>query len=153
MSEQRRNSDSNSQMPCQCFPHIESFIMSHLCQGLRFVGGLVFSILFGHYFIKWAKNIFWYCYLTNYEKPKPGPSAVTGNVERFLYTCALVVGAWQWVGVWLVMKVAARWTMEKDTDPNLQSANIHFFLIGSGLSVAFGFLGAWFTLWKLPVLK
>lgn len=71
-----------------------------------------------------------------------------GWLERFLYTLAIYVGVWQWIGVWLAIKVAARWrsTQERPYGP---ADNI--WLIGTGLSVLFGFVGAWVALGLLPL--
>jgi hypothetical protein len=71
-----------------------------------------------------------------------------GWLERALYTAALLIGAWQWVGIWLAIKVAARWRSTSG-DPDAPVDNV--WLIGTGLSVLFAFLGAWIALAKVPV--
>ncbi|MFZ3332621.1 MAG: hypothetical protein WA197_18435 [Candidatus Acidiferrales bacterium] len=117
----------------------------------RFIGGFAISIGGGQIVI-WPlmKLLRWYSKAPQHIslKNQRGLSWVTGIVEEGLYTSALIVGAYQWIGIWLAMKVAARWKSEEKVDSNL-----HIWLIGSGLSVLFGFLGAWFALGKLPCLK
>lgn len=121
----------------------------------RFIVGLAISMLGGQIVIQ---PLLWG--LRRYSKvPKheslQGPNGqrglswVTGIVEAGLYTSALVVGAYQWIGIWLAIKVAVRWkSKDEETD-----GSIHIWLIGSGISVLFGFLGAWFALGKLPIVK
>jgi hypothetical protein len=76
-------------------------------------------------------------------------SWLVGIVERALYTTALAIGAWQFVGVWLAIKVAARWR-NPDDQKGVPTDNI--WLIGTGVSLLFGFLGAWIIRWHLPML-
>ncbi len=85
------------------------------------------------------------------EWPKP-PSTQRGSlslpqglVERTLYTGALMMGAPQWIGVWLAIKVAAKWksqTHERGAD--------NIWLIGTGVSLLVAFVGAWIALGRLP---
>jgi len=79
-------------------------------------------------------------------KPRAILTPVLGIVERGLYTGALLMGAPEWIAVWLALKVAVawrRWEGEKRGSYNL-------FLIGSALSVMFGVIGAWIALGRLP---
>jgi hypothetical protein len=72
-----------------------------------------------------------------------------GWLERALYTGAILVGAWEWVGVWLAIKIAARWRSNAgDSEKGVPVDNI--WLIGTGLSVLFGFIGAWIASGHLP---
>jgi len=73
-------------------------------------------------------------------------SWLVGMVERTLYTTAFAVGAWQFIGVWLAIKVAARWR-DPDAQKGLPTDNA--WLIGTGISLLFGFLGALIILWRL----
>jgi hypothetical protein len=72
-----------------------------------------------------------------------------GWLERALYTGALLVGAWQWVGIWLAIKVAARW---RSTSGDTGTPVDNIWLMGTGLSVLFGFLGAWLAGGHIPPL-
>ena len=80
-------------------------------------------------------------------KSKGMLSRQVGWLERALYTASLLVGAWQWIGIWLAMKVAARW---RSTSGDSDAPVDNVWLIGSGLSVLFGFLGAWVALGHPP---
>jgi hypothetical protein len=75
-------------------------------------------------------------------------SWLVGIVERTLYTTALAVGAWQFIGVWLAIKVAARWR-DPDAQKGLPTDNA--WLIGTGISLLFGFIGALIIRWHLSL--
>ena len=68
-----------------------------------------------------------------------------GMIERFIYTGAFLGGAWQVIGAWLVLKVAAKWKNPKD----FRGAD-NVWLIGNALSLIFGFIGAWIVIGHLP---
>ncbi len=78
-----------------------------------------------------------------------GLTWLTSMVERGLYTAALVLGGFQWVGVWLGIKVIARWQTTEDRP----KGSMDIWLIGSGLSLVFGFIGACIALGHVPCLK
>ena len=82
----------------------------------RFIGGFAISIGGGQIVI-WPlmKLLRWYSKAPQHIslKNQRGLSWVTGIVEEGLYTSALIVGAYQWIGIWLAMKVAARWKSEE----------------------------------------
>jgi len=69
-----------------------------------------------------------------------------GIVERILYTTALIIGAPEWIAVWLAMKVAVTWSRWQGKE----RATYNVFLIGNAISVMFGLIGAWIALGKLP---
>jgi hypothetical protein len=75
-------------------------------------------------------------------------SGAVGMVERLLYTGALVFGSKELIGVWLAIKVAARWQSSEEAKEKPDSDNI--WLIGTGLSLMFGFVGAWVALGQIP---
>lgn len=123
----------------------------------RFIAGLGIST-FGGQIVIWPLLTFlrWYAGSSKHKNAKGtneaprGLSWVTGLVERLLYTIAFALGAPQWVGLWMAMKIAARWKTEKDDN---WAVNNHLWIIGSGISVAFGYLGALVALGKLPCVK
>ena len=78
-----------------------------------------------------------------------GLTWLTGMVERGLYTAALILGGFQWIGVWLGIKVIARW----QTTEKRPKGSMDIWLIGSGVSLVFGFIGAWMALGQMPPLK
>jgi hypothetical protein len=86
----------------------------------------------------------------NIEPKPPGVLSIPlGIVERILYTTSFILGAPSWVGIWLVVKVAVQW----DRWTGKERATYNVFLIGSALSILFGFIGAWIAIGKLPVLS
>lgn len=73
------------------------------------------------------------------KKVPPALSVALGVVERLLYTTAFLMKAPAFVAVWLAFKVAAKWKEQEAWE----RSNYIVFLIGSGLSIAIAFLGAW----------
>jgi hypothetical protein len=71
-----------------------------------------------------------------------------GMLERGLYTGALIMGMWQLIGGWFALKIAAKWKR-----PSEYRGADNVWLIGSGLSLFFGFLGAWIALGHLPTIR
>lgn len=68
-----------------------------------------------------------------------------GIMERGLYTAALLLNVPQWIALWLGIKTALKW--KSYTGPR----QLHdLSLIGTGLSVLFGVLGAWIALGRVP---
>lgn len=72
-----------------------------------------------------------------------------GIIERASYTTALILGLPEWIAVWLAMKVAVGWSAHQKR----KSPSDNLYLIGSLLSIMFGFIGAWISLGKLPLFK
>ena len=70
-----------------------------------------------------------------------------GMLERGLYSGALIIGMWQLIGAWFLLKVSAKWK----TPSSFRGAD-NVWLIGSGLSLLFGFIGAWIALGHLPMI-
>jgi hypothetical protein len=82
------------------------------------------------------------------KAPKFTLTRQVGWLERLLYTLALYIGVWQWIGAWLAIKVAARW---RSTSGPPYGSSDNIWLLGTGISVLFGFLGAWVALGHLPL--
>jgi len=80
------------------------------------------------------------------------PTEILGLVERLLYMTALMVGASQFVGVWLVVKAAVRWRQVKE-DTEYGTGTDIIWLTGTGLNLLTAFVGAWFSLLKLPAFR
>ena len=83
----------------------------------------------------------------NIRRKPPGTLTLPlGIVERGLYTVAVIIGAPEWIAVWLAVKVAVAWSRWQGEE----RATYNVFLIGNALSVMFGFIGAWIALGHLP---
>ena len=72
---------------------------------------------------------------------------LVGLVERSLYVASFQVGKPEFIAVWLALKVAGQWKRWEDggTADGVEISGrlvYNLFLIGSGLSVAFGAVGA-----------
>jgi len=75
-------------------------------------------------------------------------------LERVSFMVALILGFYVWVGVWLALKMAARWPRAGESDPLVKAAGPrtagNLWLIGNLLSVLISALGAWVSLGRLP---
>lgn len=70
---------------------------------------------------------------------------ICGYIERPLYTASWLIGRPEFIGVWLVVKMAARWTLPKDP---LDSRHRYYpVLVGNLLSVLYGVVGAIVIKW------
>ena len=73
-------------------------------------------------------------------------SRLVGFVERALFVATLQMGRGELIGIWLVLKVAGQWKRwtegEKVGDKTIDGRSaFNIFLIGSGLSIAYAFVG------------
>ena len=59
-----------------------------------------------------------------------------------------MMGFWQLIAGWFALKVAAKW---KTLSEHRGADNV--WLIGSGLSLIFGFIGAWIALGHVPKIS
>jgi hypothetical protein len=69
-----------------------------------------------------------------------------GAVEMVLYTTAANLERFEWIAVWLTIKTVAgwsRWNKEDEADVHPSRTYFNCFLIGSGLSIAFGVTGGY----------
>jgi hypothetical protein len=83
---------------------------------------------------------------------KDAPTWALALVERTICMTALMVGAWQFIGVWLAVKAAVRWrAIPKDKEYG--SGTDIIWLTGTGLNLFLAFLGGCFTLWGFPSSK
>ena len=74
-------------------------------------------------------------------------SRLIGFVERALFIATLQMGRGELIGIWLVLKVAGQWKRwtdgERVGDKVVDGRSaFNIFLIGSGLSIAYAFVGA-----------
>ena len=120
----------------------------------RFTLGLVFSVVGGQ-IVLWPlieKCLYGHRAAKKFEfnlEKKSRLSWLVGMIERLLYTGALVFGVKEWIGVWLAIKIAARWQSKGEKETEKQDSD-NIWLIGTGLSVLFGWVGACIALWHRP---
>ena len=114
--------------------------------------GFVVSTLGGAFVLWLLIDMAAWSYLTKKTKTERKYATLTlplGIVERGLYTTSLIIGAPEWIAVWLAVKVAVTWGRWQGE----QRGTYNLFLIGNALSIAFGLIGAWIALGHLPYFK
>jgi hypothetical protein len=117
-----------------------------------YVIGYLYSLILGHYLIRWFSQTAWQALgeVKDGEKDMPyrWTSSLSGLIERAIYTSSIIFGAKEFIAVWLAFKVASqwkRWEAPKDVDKS--RASFHVFVIGAGLSLMYGALGGMIPLW------
>lgn len=114
-----------------------------------YILGYFFAIIIGHWCISWVVNTLWSAsgWLKNKEvQPFAYTPSLVGLVERALYVASLQFGRSEFIAVWLAMKVAGQWKKWEE-GANVESGTIpgrafyNFFLIGTGFSIAYAFVG------------
>jgi len=121
--------------------------------------GYFFAIVIAHFPISLVVNRMWEC-IGWTEKDKEGirPDSwqpnILGCVERALYTVSFQLGKPEFIGVWLVLKVAAqwkRWGEDKEYGGHIIAgrAIYNIFLIGNALSIGYAVTGAKLIEWCL----
>ena len=75
-------------------------------------------------------------------------SGPLGMLDRTIYTGALIIGMWQVIAGWFVLKVSAKWKT-----PSVYRGADNVWLIGTGLSLLFAFAGAWIALGHMPTTR
>lgn len=114
------------------------------------VVGWTYSVVVGDFLIHRIVNKLWHPTRWR-EDPTVRPFAYTprlvGIVERNLYYFAFIMGYPEFIPIWLALKVAGQWgrweedfPLGKDRLPGRIFYN--FFLIGTGLSIAYAVVGA-----------
>jgi hypothetical protein len=118
------------------------------------VAGYVFAILVGYWAIGALMRSAWGSVTARLGTPYPGGpnphpehTAAVGLLERALYTAAWQLGAKEFLGIWLVLKVLGNWKGWGEDIPfgtGKISGHTRFslFLLGAGASLAFGVAGA-----------
>jgi hypothetical protein len=68
---------------------------------------------------------------------------ILGIVKRTLYVAAILAGHPEFIGIWLALKVAGQWQVWNAGISEVSGRTIFsIFLIGSGLSIAYSYVGA-----------
>jgi hypothetical protein len=113
--------------------------------------GYGFAVIVGHIIIKYFINDLWKKIGWNEsayeERPASYLAGLVGILERTLFVASLQYGKPEFIGVWLVLKVASTWNRWGETGTiggKKIEGRVFFniFLIGSGLSVAYAVGGA-----------
>jgi hypothetical protein len=117
----------------------------------RIVAGFAFSTVGGDLVVRQLVRAMWF-YVREHSELKAvnteqrgSLSMPLGYLERTIYTTSICVGAWQMIGAWLVLKGIAKW----EAPSKFRGAD-NVWLIGTGLSLIFGYVGAWIALGDLP---
>ena len=133
---------------------------------INLVLGYVFSIGVGALFIKPFHTRVWK-FLVLYDRGKDKTennelqvwtSQLVGVIERFIYTSAILFVRSELIAVWMGIKAISQWKRWEDRS-HVARATFALFLVGTGLSLAYGILGAQITLWlndgicSLPIIS
>jgi hypothetical protein len=112
----------------------------------HYVVGYTFAIGVGHLTIRPLSLALW-SGLPQQEaavqRDFPGHPQMVGMLERALYVGAWQAGHPEFIGVWLVLKVAGEVTNKTVTGRPL----FNVFLVGTGVSIGYGVLGGAFIDW------
>ncbi len=112
--------------------------------------GFFYAVIVAHCPIRLTIKKMWIIFNngTGYdEKSHFDSSEIVGYIERALFVVSIFYSRLELVAAWLVLKTAGRiWTQEKAS--LAESREIYqVFLIGSGLSIAYAFVGAKIMEW------
>lgn len=145
---------------------------------IRIAWGYIFAVIAGHFAISKYIDRLWFLIGWQTSNPDERPAHylayLLGIIERSLYFAALLANKPEFVGIWLALKVAGQWNRwgEKAKIGTVELEGRVFyniFLIGSGLSIAYafvganifmsmgkhedkGYIGSWFAVAILPIL-
>lgn len=103
--------------------------------------GYIISLFLAHLLIRLTIDPLWKAHGDPLKEEWRLSSLNQGYVERLLYTLSWQFGVPAFIGVWLALKVASQWRKWSE------EAGYNIFLIGSGLSVLYGILGAKEIFW------
>jgi len=116
------------------------------------IAGFIFSGIGGYLVVSLLMDKLIWPYLkkkAGAEKDPAPLSAPLGITERLLYTGAFMAGQPAFVAVWLGLKIAVRWRPWGVPGAPPKTRGVYnAFLIGSGASIIFGYLGACIALMK-----
>jgi len=77
---------------------------------------------------------------------------ILGLLESILYTTAFLIGKYEFISVWLVIKVAGSFKREfksNDQGEQYEREKYNIFLIGNGLLILFSYIGALICRWLM----
>ena len=74
---------------------------------------------------------------------------VLGLLESILYTTACLIEKYEFISVWLLLKVAGSFKREFKSAEHFERQKFNIFLIGNGLLILFSFVGALISKWLM----
>jgi len=126
----------------------------------RYSVGFAFSILIGGAMIgrlvsQMQREISYYIHRAhsyssvNRIRPFVWFPAVFGCIERSIYTASCLLGWPEFIGVWLIVKTAARWALPRTEEDKITDSRHRYYpvLVGSLLNVVYGVAGALVIQW------
>jgi len=126
---------------------------------LPYVIGYIFSVVIGHFMIRYSSDIMWKSVgwqgLSDKEfRPDVWQPRLIGIIERVLYLTALILDQGIFIGFWLAIRVATQWKRWEDhrtPDNRLVHGRsiFHNFILGSGLSILYAAVGYGIILWSI----
>lgn len=119
---------------------------------LYYALGYFYSIFVGHWLILNFSRKAWIALgeMPKGEKDMPyrWTSSLAGILDRVIYTSSLLMPAKEFIAVWLAVKVAVQWRRwDNNKDLGKARASFHIFVIGTGLSLLYGAVGALIVKW------
>jgi hypothetical protein len=114
--------------------------------------GYLYSVWVGHWFVLSFSRKAWAALgeMPKNERDMPyrWTSSLSGIIDRVIYTSSLLFSAREFIAIWLAIKVAVQWKRWEDKeDLGKARASFHIFIIGTGLSLLYGIVGALIVEW------
>jgi len=111
-----------------------------------FAIGYFFAIFVAHYPILWVVTDAWERIGQNdLRRPYPWLPPILGMMERGLYVTAFYIDKPEFIGIWLVLKVAGQWV--RWSQENVGRSIFTIFLIGNILNIAYAAVGSRLVVW------
>ncbi len=134
----------------------------HTCSVLLVALGFAFSIVANQVVVRFLTEKMWH-YLEHHAKergkqpPPHNPHSLTpwlGLTEAVFYTAAFLIGAKEFIAVWLALKAAVRWrAVSSKENGEGGTGTDNLWLIGSAASVFVAYLGACIAGWHWVLFK
>jgi hypothetical protein len=121
---------------------------------ISFLLGYIFSVVVGYWFTKEYNSRVWeFLPLLKSDKTKKKDddlqlwaSQQVGMVERFLYTSSILFAGSGLIAVWVGIKALSQWK-RWEGKTHAERVTFNLYLVGSGLSLLYGILGAQIAIW------
>jgi hypothetical protein len=122
---------------------------------LNYLIGYSFSVLLGGWLISIFSRNSWVAIEGLVELNRiyfRSGSYLVGILERLIYTSSIVFGVKEFIAVWLAVKIASQWKAYEGSESDRASqhkarALFNVYLLGTGLSLLYGALGAQIITW------